>query len=151
MRPVIRSTRLRVLVLVAAACAVVGYLAWDRAPADPRAEVVAGAAREGWQTIEYRGVRVDLPAAWSRREMRDCEFRYERWAAPGSADCANDGVAFYGAALFDPSRGPGISRSDDDGRPGWSGYVYAGDFAVYANDPDRAVVSQVLGSAREVR
>ena len=46
---------------------------------------------------------------------------------------------------FDPAHGPGI-RHDD--AASWAGYVYAGDFAVYAADDDRSLVQHVLRSAR---
>ncbi|MEU4217360.1 hypothetical protein [Actinoplanes sp. NPDC026623] len=124
-------------------------LIWFRAPGEPRpAAVVSSAApsaRPGWQTIEYRGVQVDIPSAWERVDPSDCEFK--QWALPGSSPCGRtEGVAFYGSALFDPAHGPGVRR-DADGA-GWGGYVYAGDYAVSASDTDREVVQRLLDSAR---
>lgn len=109
-------------------------------------------AREEWKTIEYRGVQIDIPSAWARPGMRDCEFEPERWAPAESSSCRFErGVAFYGSATFCPADGPGIRRAAANGPNAgtWSGYVYAGDFAIYARDKDRDLVQKVLGSARE--
>jgi hypothetical protein len=119
----------------------------------PRAEVVHESPHaRGWKTIEYDGVRVDVPAAWERWDTGSCEFTFERWGPPGLPACAPDaaGVAFYDDATFDPARGPGVGRAETPGpgTPDWAGYVRAGDVAVYASDDDRAVVEGVLGSAR---
>ena len=132
---------------------VIGALLWFQTPDAPRSEVVgASPSREGWKTIEYEGVRVDIPSSWGRLDMSDCEFQFERWARPGSASCEyEDGAAFYGSANFDPAFGPGVRRTTENGIRIWGGYAYAGDFAVYAADPDRDVVREVLDSAREAR
>lgn len=39
--------------------------------------------RRGWKTIEYDGVRVDIPATWERWDMGSCEFTFERWDRQG--------------------------------------------------------------------
>jgi hypothetical protein len=115
---------------------------------DPRAEVVDTAAATGWKVIEYEGVRIDVPAHWVRLGQADCEFRFERWGPPGTGACGYDGgVAFYGAATFDPSHGPGVQRSESGDEPPWGGYAYAGEFAVYVSDEDRSVVTMILRSA----
>lgn len=112
------------------------------------AEVVSGSATSAWKTIEYRGVRVDIPASWEPRDMDDCEFRFEVWAPPEVDGCAwAGGMAFYGAATFDPPRGPGVERVESHDEPEWGGYTLAGDFAVYAAADDRTVVERVLQSA----
>ena len=109
-------------------------------------------SREGWKTVEYKGVRIDVPSSWQRLDMSDCEFEFERWARPGSAACEyEDGAAFYVSATFDPAFGPGVRRTTENGTRIWGGYAYAGDFAVYASDQDRDLVREVLASAREVR
>ena len=111
-------------------------------------------AREEWKTIEYRGVQIDIPSAWHRPDMRDCEFEPARWAPAESSSCRFEGgVAFYGSATFCPAYGPGIRQTAANGLTAatWSGYVYAGDFAVYARDKDRNLVQEVLGSARETK
>jgi hypothetical protein len=105
----------------------------------------------GWKTIEYEGVRVDIPGSWERSDMGECEFQFERWGPPGLPPCEADaGVAFYGSATFDPAHRPGVRRTETSGPegPDWGGYVYAADFAVYASDGDRDVVKQILDSAR---
>jgi len=111
-------------------------------------------AREEWKRIEYRGVQIDIPSAWHRPDMRDCEFEPARWAPAESSSCRFEGgVAFYGSATFCPAYGPGIRQTAANGLTAatWSGYVYAGDFAVYARDKDRNLVQEVLGSARETK
>lgn len=117
---------------------------------DSRSVVVVDAsAPDGWKTIEYRGVRVEIPTGWTRSDVENCEFQFERWAPPSQPACNPDGgVAFYVSATFDPLHGPGV-RHDDTRKdvPAWAGYVYAGDYAVYAADDDRDVVQQVLSSA----
>jgi hypothetical protein len=110
--------------------------------------------REGWKTIEHRGVQIDIPSAWERLDMSDCEFQFEQWAPPDSSPCDSEGgVAFYGSATFDPAHGPGVRRTTTNGTDAatWGGYVYAGDFAVYASDTDRDLVQGVLDSVRVTR
>jgi hypothetical protein len=105
---------------------------------------------DAWRTIEYDGVRVDVPPAWRRSDMGGCEFAFEHWGPPGPPACGRDGgVAFYRSATFDPARGPGVRRTGTGSGRGaaWAGYAYAGDLAVYAADDDRRVVQRVLESA----
>lgn len=137
-------------------------LIWFMAPGEPRRAAVVGspapqagsaspAARPGWKPVEYRGVRIDIPAAWEQVDMSDCEFQFMQWAPPESKPCGRGaGVAFYGSATFDPKHGPGVrpAAANDTGGAAWAGYVYAGDYAVYASDADRGVVQGVLDSAR---
>lgn len=142
-----------VVVVVVAVVAVAVVLAGhDDEPDLPVARVVdTGGAPAGWKTIEYEGVRVDIPASWARVDRSDCEFGFERWAEPDETGCetVGDGVSFYASATFDPRHGPGLRHHDPpvDGAA-WAGYVYAGDHAVYAAGDDRAVVSAILRSAR---
>jgi hypothetical protein len=146
------TARARTLVAAAVLAALlISVLVWFRASGDPRSKVVDdSAAREGWKTVEYDGVRVDIPTAWERVDMGDCEFQAERWAPPDAPPCdSEEGVAFYRSATYDPADGPGVRRAGESGGPAWGGYAYAGDFAVYASDGDRAVVRDVLVSARE--
>jgi hypothetical protein len=55
-------------------------------------------------------------------------------------------VAFYAAATFDPAQEPGVRRTEHPGDAAWGGYTYAGDWAVYVSDDDRATVQRVLTS-----
>lgn len=143
------SARVWALVVACVAlCAVI--LFWLQAAGPSRSEVVGDSpSREGWKTVAYEGVQVDIPSAWERIDMSDCEFQYERWATPDSLRCDYDGgAAFYGSATFDPGHGPGVRRTTENGAPIWAGYVYSGEFAVYASDGDRNLVQEVLDSAR---
>ena len=141
----------RVLALFVASgvvCAVV--LFWLQATSGPRSEVVGDSpSAEGWKTIEYGGVTIEIPSAWERLDMSDCEFQSERWAEPDSPPCDFEGgAAFYGSATLDPANGPGVRRTTENGIATWGGYVYSGDFAVYASDSDRDLVQAVLDSAQ---
>jgi hypothetical protein len=105
------------------------------------------AAPPAWQTVEYQGVRIDLPATWARSDTSGCEFQFPKWAPPGSAPCdAGTSAGLYGSATFDPAYGPGVRKTTGAGT--WAGWVYAGDFAVYATGTDRELVQRVLDSAR---
>ncbi|MET0839500.1 MAG: hypothetical protein ABWY19_12000 [Marmoricola sp.] len=102
-----------------------------------------------WKTIEHEGVRVDIPGDWEGADVSDCEFRFVRWTPPDADPCGNGGgVAFYVSATFDPLHRPGIWREPARDGSRWGGYVYAGDYAVYASEERRAVVAKILGSAQ---
>ena len=104
------------------------------------------ATSASWKTIEYRGVQVDVPAAWQRVDMSRCELQFERWAPPKTPACDYaQGAAFYGSATFDPAYPAGLRKIDGSR---WGGWVYAGDYAVHVNIPDRTVAQTVLNSAR---
>jgi hypothetical protein len=152
------SRRARFFALAAAGAVLLAVVVWLNATSEPPRPVVAGpaappsspAARPGWKTVEYRGVQVDIPSAWQPVDVSDCEFQFTQWA-PDSSPCGRKGgVAFYGSATFDPKHGPGVRRADakDTDGAAWGGYVYAGDYAVYASDAERGVVQEVLDSAR---
>jgi hypothetical protein len=146
MGSLVRSPRLLAVVVVCLSL-VGGAVLWYVALHDDGAEVVAESPQPGWKTIQYRGVRVDVPSAWDRSDMSGCEFEFEHWAPPGAANCGMEGgVAFYASATFDPAHGPGIRRSEDPHGENWGGYTYAGQLAVYVSDADRAVVRHVLDS-----
>jgi hypothetical protein len=102
------------LVLVAAAVA--GFFMWRGAATSSAAQVVVddAATPSGWKTVDYEGVRVDIPSEWARSDRRDCEFAFERWAQPDEVGCdaKGDGVSFYVSATFDPKHGPGVMRGD---------------------------------------
>ena len=120
---------------------------------DSGSDVAIDSTADGWKTVEYQGVKVDIPADWTRADMENCEFQFERWTPPDVPACSPDGgVSFYASATFDPAHGPGI-RHDDvaNDTVDWAGYVYAGDFAVYAADDDRGLVQHVLRSASASR
>ena len=116
---------------------------------DPQSQAATDPSAAGWKTVEYRGVRVEVPADWTRTDMEPCEFQFERWAPPELPACGpGAGVSFYASAIFDPAHGPGIRHDEAANDAGdWAGYVYAGDVAVYAADDDRRLVQHVLRSA----
>lgn len=146
------ASRVAMPLAVAAACAAViaVLLIWLEATSEPRSEVVGDSpSREGWKTIAYQGVQVDIPSAWERLDMDNCEFQFERWARPGSSPCDFEGgAAFYASATFDPAKGPGVRRTTENKGATWGGYTFAGDFAVYVSDNNRDLVQGVLDSAR---
>jgi hypothetical protein len=143
-----RGTWLSVGVVCALVLAVgVGWYA-SRAP---RAEVVDdGTAGTGWKTIEYQGVRVNIPADWERLDRGDCEFEFERWGPQGTPTCEpGASVAFYDFP-FDPAHGPGVKRTEETepAAADWAGYIDVNDIIVYASDDDRNVVRGILNSAK---
>ena len=114
---------------------------------DGGAEVVGDRSPDGWTTIRYQGVRVDIPASWERSDRDGCEFQFEVWTPPGSKGCDwAGGVAFYASATYDPADKPGVRRTESRDEPEWGGYSYAGDLVVYAADDDRKTVVRVLDS-----
>ena len=141
----------RLLPLVAACAVILAVGLGFYATRGSGAEVVdESAGPTGWKTIEYEDVRVDVPGSWERWDTDGCEFQFERWGPPGLPPCEADaGVAFYGSATFDPAHRPGVRRTEASGAEAgdWGGYVYAGDFAVYASDDDPDVVEGILRSA----
>jgi hypothetical protein len=148
--PLLTASRGTRLFALTAACAalVAGVLIWFNAASDSRSEISGTLARAAWKTVEYRGVQIDIPSAWERSDMSGCEFQFEQWAAPGSPACRLEGgAAFYGSATFDPFHGPGVWQTATT----WSGYAYAGDYAVYVSDTDRDLVQKVVDSARATR
>ena len=149
MGSLVRRPRLRLLAVVPACVLLLGGAVLWYVIEDDGAEVVAESSQPGWKTIQYQGVRLDIPSAWDRSDMSGCEFDFEHWAPPGAVDCGMDGgVAFYASATFDPAHGPGIRRSDDSQGGSWGGYTDAGQFVVYVSDRDREVVRRVLTSTR---
>jgi hypothetical protein len=153
MTPVTNSRSVRLLALTGACAALFAVvLIWFGAASHFSSQVVAHSpVRAGWKTIDSHGVRFDIPSAWQRLDMSDCEFRFEQWAPPDSSPCGLEGGAvFYNAATFDPADGPGVRRTAAGGADAatWGGYVYAGDYAVYVSDNDRDLVRQALGSVR---
>jgi hypothetical protein len=115
-----------------------------KASVSPRSSALA--APEGRLTIEHRGVQVDVPTGWERADMSGCEFQFAQWMPAGSDPCRlTTGLAFYGAATFDPFQGPEVQKTR---AAGWSGYVYSGSFAVYVTGTDRETVQEVLDSVR---
>jgi hypothetical protein len=150
---VFRRSRWQALLAIIALAALV-LLLLDRVMGQDGAEVVAdSASRRGWKTIEYRGVRVDIPQDWERSDRDDCEFHFEHWGPLESAGCYSDeGVAFYSSATFDPAHGPGVRHADPRGARGspWGGWTSGGDdYDVHAADPEREVVKEVLDSVRQ--
>jgi hypothetical protein len=114
MMPMASMRRSRLLLLGAAGAAVVVsvvFLAFDGAGSDSVAEVVSdSSAKTGWMTIEYQGIRVDIPSGWERLE--GCEVPWEHWGRDGSS-CASDGGVYLGSSTtYDPDRGPGIRRTE---------------------------------------
>lgn len=113
-------------------------------------ESIGDADRDGWQTIEYRGVRVDVPDDWERKDTDGCPYVIERWGPEDSTTCGEDfgvGVSLLPSENFDAIVEPGEVRRDPGGGIHWSGYVLVAPLALAA-DGSREVVEAVLSSAR---
>ena len=137
-------------VAVAALAVPVGVLALggaDSTDPDQVATDPSDDAPAGWHTVEHEGVLVDVPPNWGRLDTAGCAFELVRFGPPGSDPCGYDGQSlnFYGSAIFDPAHGPGLRAEDER----WAGYVYTGDWAVYAAVDDQDRARRILGSARE--
>lgn len=95
-----------------------------------------------WLTVEHEGVLVDVPGDWERLDASGCEFGPPRSDPCGSED---ESLTFH-RLPFDPDYRPGLRPDRDLG--GWSGYVFAGDWAVYVVVEDRGRGERILESVR---
>ncbi len=102
----------------------------------------------GWHTVEHEGAVVDIPRGWERLDTSGCEFEFARFGPSGSDPCTydHDGLAFYGSATFDPMHGAGVLI---EGKDGWAGYVYSGDWALWGQAADRDLLRTILATARK--
>ena len=107
----------------------VKIVAPTRAVAELVSASVARAVGENGQSFEFDGVTFELPADWARL---DCPADTESYG-PGTLICGRgEYLTFYARALFDPAMEPGeVISGKEDGVTLWTGYVYAGDWAVY--------------------
>ena len=154
-----RSARLAAL---AAACFAV-VLILVNATGDSRPAVVADSpapveassnvpVRDGWKTVAYQGVQIDIPNAWERLDMTDCELHFEQWSHRSRRRV----VSKEALRSISPQRSTrstlrASGEPPEVRTPAWNGYVYAGDYAVYAAHSDRDLVQGVLDSARVSR
>ncbi len=134
-------------VVVAALVVPVGVLALGGDDTPDRVATDQADEPKGWHTVEHEGVLLDIPGGWHELDTSKCEFGFARFGPDDADACTFDheGLGFYASANFDPKHGPGVLEKEEGG---WGGYVYAGDWAVYAtvSDPDRA--RSILASAR---
>ena len=134
-------------VVVAALVVPVGVLALGGDDTPDRVATDQADEPKGWHTVEHEGVLLDIPGGWHELDTSKCEFGFARFGPDDADACTFDheGLGFYASANFDPKHGPGVLEKEEGG---WGGYVYAGDWAVYAtvSDPDRA--RRILASAR---
>lgn len=123
----------------------VGVVVRDGSGSSPDDAVVVDAGVvDGWRTMAYDGVSVDVPADWQRLDKSSCEWDFVQLGPPGADPCEQEeGVSFYASATFDAKHRPGLR--------GGTGYVGAGAWAVYVSGVDPDVAWRVLGSAREER
>jgi hypothetical protein len=121
----------------------------DQGWGSPAEVVENNGVAEGWRTIEYQGVAVDLPEAWQRVDNSGCKFDLEHWG-PGSARACGyaAGLMFFSSFTYDPAHGPGLRRDEPGQASRWSGYVRVEDLAVFVAHDDRSVARGVLSSAR---
>ena len=134
------SMRIRVMALAAACVAVlVGYLIWIQ-PSDGSAD---------WKTVEFRGVRVEIPAQWEASKLKDCS--QGRWGPADAVTCdGTDGVEFVGSnSDLYGSASDGVRKDNTYARPHWTGVADVSDLHVIAFSFDRDVVDRVLNSVRK--
>jgi hypothetical protein len=133
------ATRVRAVALTLTCAAIlVTYLLWFRSSDAPPA----------WKTVEFNGVRVDIPTSWNPVTANECEFRFAEHRPDSNICVLTPGISIFGSALFDPYRLPGLTHEVQDGKTVWAGYVYAGDMVVSTSSFDREVAQRVLDSAR---
>lgn len=98
--------------------------------------VVVGALPAGWREWRCASPDGELYPVWGPTEEDACGFR--------------TGLAFYGSDTFDPLSRPSgvILRDRSKGVTTWSGYVLAGDTAVWVATPDRSLTRRLLDSAQ---
>ena len=60
-------------------------------------------------------------------------------------------LIFYARAIFDPAMSPNeIIEDEEDGVTLWTGYVYAGDWAVFVRTQDRQLTEDILATVQVV-
>ena len=116
-----------------------------------RESQVVGRTDDGWQTIGYDGVEVDLPSGLGQDGHLGLRVQLRALGPAGVLSRARRPavLAFYVSATFDPAHRSGSIRSESpEGLPSFSGYVYGGDYAAYVSTDDRDRAWRVLASFR---
>ncbi|MCH1865013.1 hypothetical protein [Nocardioides sp. CFH 31398] len=110
-----------------------------------------GPPRSAWQTVEFGGVTVDVPARWGAADLDGCTEPLAAWTVRVRTRCGQGpGVSFVPSATFDPPHGPGVRQPPDGPGPErWSGYVRVGDVAVDVVAGSRGVARRVLSSVED--
>lgn len=125
----------------------VTIVAPTRAVAELVSATVARAVGENGQSFEFDGVTFELPADWARL---DCPADTESYG-PGTLICGRgEYLTFYARAIFDPAMEPGEIISGKEGvDTTWTGYVFAGDRAVFVRTYDRQLTEDILATVRQ--
>jgi hypothetical protein len=152
MSPRSRPTGLVLLLVAVAAFVLVAGAMVARSAVGEGGDGLGERRADGWRTLTYESVRVEVPGAWIQLDTSDCEFGGDRYGPPDLDPCASDGgLGFSASETFDPAHGPGIRWAPADDwfpRGRWAGYVRQGHYAVYVADADRDVATRVLSSVR---
>lgn len=123
---------------------VAGGLGGDDRATDP----VDEPGPKGWQTVEVDGgaALVSLPPDWTAYECGPGDVDPTTVYGPPGGDTCADGSG----AVFLPAGARGESNQGElvSGDGGWLGYVLAGDWEVRVFLEDRALVRQILSTAR---
>lgn len=132
----------------------VALVVWWSTSSDDGAVVVddspAGVSGISTKTLEYEGIRVDVPSSWVRMDLGEFELPHEMWGPPVQNPChAETGASIYASATFNPATGQGVHRVDGTAMPCrtvWGGSEDVGDVSVYIQDTSMDVVRSALAS-----
>ena len=118
-----------------------------RAVAELVSASVVQAVGENGRSFEFDGVTFELPVGWARL---DCPADTESYG-PGTLICdRGEFLTFYARALFDPAMAPGeIISGKEGGDTLWTGYVLAGDWAVFVRTYDRQLTGDILATVHQ--
>lgn len=115
---------------------------WPPTPIEVADPVASGEVRTG----KFDGITFDVPAAWTRV---DCASQIQYSPTGACIGAMGVGLRFLNDT-FQPAMAEGELVSTRAGeRTVWGGYVFAGDWAVYAAAPERDVIRTILDSVRE--
>lgn len=113
------------------------------------ATVTPASSNDELRQLEVDGVEFAAPADWSAIDCPASAGQY--FFGPGTTPCdAGEYATFYSRAVFDPVTGPGqVISGKENGETLWTGYVYAGDWAVYVRAQDRQLTEDILATVRQ--
>ena len=112
-------------------------------------EVSSSPGTEGWRTVDFDSVRVDVPSTWAASWNRKCGSQWPRWGPPGSRRCkSNLGLRVYTSGVIETFIPPGLHPPTSTAPDLWTGYVDFEGATVFVSHPDQAVVKRVMDSVR---
>ncbi len=106
-----------------------------------------GAPSGDWQQFDAQGVRFELPTGWAQL---DCPSSANLFGPSPGLCGRGEYLTLYAEALFDPAMAPGKVISDEEeGETLWTGYVFAGDWAVFVRTHEQQLTEDILATVRQ--